>query len=309
MEIWHAQMTTTPLSAPSLASVSARELARQEALSVGRWVPAPNAPSPEVFWAHIRAQSAAMGAAEPLMAGVCSMSIGMHATLASSLAFLLATKLSCANFLGPQLQELFGQAYASDPSLLEACAADLQVAVERDPACESEAQCLLFFKGFHALQVHRVAHWMWTRGRKSLALALQSRVADVFAVDIHPAARVGWGVMVDHATGVVVGETAVVGDNVSLLHQTTLGGSGTGRGSRHPLIGNGVVLGAGVSILGPVIVGAHSKVGAGSVVLTDLPGSVVAVGVPARIVRRLGDAERPSASMDQCYDYIEDYTI
>lgn len=149
---------------------------------------------------------------------------------------------------------------------------------------------------------------MWKKGRKTLALAIQSRVAEVFSVDIHPAAQLGTGLLFDHATGIVIGETAVVGDNVSVLHHVTLGGSGTGRGRRHPTIGSGALLGAGVSVLGAVIVGPNCKIGAGSVVLTDLEPSSVAVGVPARIIRKLAVSEQPGVSMDQC-DFIPDWTI
>ena len=177
--------------------------------------------------------------------------------------------------------------------------ADLQAVLDRDPACDKYVQCLLFFKGFQAIQSQRVAHWMWQRGRRALALALQSRMSEVFSVDVHPAARIGRGVMMDHATGIVIGETTIIGDNVSMLHHVTLGGSGTGHGSRHPIIGNGVLLGAGVSVLGPVVIGAGSKIGAGSVVVTSLPAHVVAVGVPAKVVKRLADFEEPVAEMDQ----------
>lgn len=156
--------------------------------------------------------------------------------------------------------------------------------MDRDPACTRYFQPLLFFKGFQALQAHRLAHHLWQNGRKTLAVALQSQISEMFHVDIHPAARVGTGILIDHATGVVIGETAVVGDNVSILHQVTLGGTGSAGGDRHPKIGNGVLIGAGVTILGNISVGNNAKIGAGSVVVLDVPAGTTAVGVPARIV-------------------------
>ncbi|KAG2483383.1 hypothetical protein HYH03_017735 [Edaphochlamys debaryana] len=202
------------------------------------------------------------------------------------------------------------RAYAAEPDLVEAALADMQAVYDRDPACDKFSQVLLNFKGFQAVQCQRLAHWLWGRGRKTLALALQSHTSEVFHVDIHPAASLGRGIMLDHATGVVIGETAVVGDNVSMLHRVTLGGSGSGRGVRHPRIGHGVLLGAGAVVLGPVKVGSGAKVGAGSVVLTDLPDHVVAVGVPARVVRRdIHLAEPRMRPVDSGLDWAVDFTI
>ncbi|KAM0840876.1 hypothetical protein ACQ4PT_059360 [Festuca glaucescens] len=194
--------------------------------------------------------------------------------------------------------------------------ADLLAARARDPACVGFSHCLLNFKGFLAIQAHRVAHVLWAQNRRPLALALQSRVADVFAVDIHPAAVVGKAILLDHATGVVIGETAVVGDNVSILHHVTLGGTGKAVGDRHPKIGDGVLIGAGPTILGNVMIGAGAKIGAGSVVLIDVPARSTAVGNPARLLgRRRSDGEKeedmPGASMDHI-SFIRqwsDYTI
>lgn len=184
----------------------------------------------------------------------------------------------------------------------------MQSVIDRDPACEKYTQCILYFKGFQAVQSQRIAHWLWKKGRKALALALQSRISEVFHVDIHPAAVLGRGIFVDHATGVVIGETAVIRDNVSMLHHVTLGGSGTGKGQRHPTIGHGVLLGAGVTILGPVSIGCGTKIGAGAVVVQDLPTHCVAVGVPAKVIKRDCIGE-PCSDMDQCQDFILNYQI
>jgi serine O-acetyltransferase len=178
-----------------------------------------------------------------------------------------------------------------------AARADIVAVRERDPACHRYIDPVLFFKGFQAIMTHRVAHWLWREGRRDLALYLQMRMSEVFTVDIHPGARLGKGIMIDHAHAIVIGETAVVGDDVSMLHAVTLGGTGKEDGDRHPKIGNGVLIGAGAKILGNIKVGACSRIASGSVVLTDVPSCKTVAGVPARVV---GDAgcSSPSRSMD-----------
>ena len=206
------------------------------------------------------------------------------------------------------LREIADQALRSDPSIVEKVERDLKAVFERDPACKGYVQPFLFFKGFQALQAHRVAHWLWTEGRETIAFYLQSRVSEVFQLDIHPAARIGGGVFVDHGTGIVIGETATVGDDVSMLHGVTLGGTGAERGDRHPKIGKGVLLGAGAKVLGNIHVGDYAKVASGSVVLKDVPAGCTAAGVPARLVN-CPTCEEPARSMDhtlaaEVYDYV-----
>ena len=230
-----------------------------------------------------------------------------HRSLEQALAFVLANKLAGPTLFSTQIKQIAEDAYAADPGIVDAAMADLEAVLDRDPACEKYSQALLHFKGYQAVQSHRLAHHLWLNGREALALMLQSRVSEAFHVDIHPAARVGRGILLDHATGVVVGETAVIGDNVSMLHHVTLGGSGVGRGARHPVVGHGVLLGAGVTVLGPVTLGAGAKVGAGSVVVTDLEPHSVAVGVPARVIKRAVSSE-PSEDMDQI-GFLLDYVI
>ena len=239
-----------------------------------------------------------------------------HPSLPRSLSFHLANKLCSSTLLSTLLYDLFLASLTAHPSLRAAVVADLLAARARDPACVGFSHCLLNFKGFLAIQAHRVAHVLWAQNRRPLALALQSRVADVFAVDIHPAAVVGKAILLDHATGVVIGETAVVGDNVSILHHVTLGGTGKAVGDRHPKIGDGVLIGAGATILGNVMIGAGAKIGAGSLVLIDVPARSTAVGNPARLLgRRKSDGEKeedmPGESMDHT-SFIRqwsDYTI
>jgi serine O-acetyltransferase len=210
---------------------------------------------------------------------------------------VLANKLASPTLYSTQIKGIAEDVYAADPAVIESAMADLQAVLDRDPACDKYTQALLHFKGYLAIQSHRVAHHLWVQGRPALAIMLQSRISEAFHVDIHPAARVGRGILLDHATGVVIGETAVIGDNVSMLHHVTLGGSGVGKGVRHPQIGHGCLLGAGVTVLGPVTLGAGAKVGAGSVVVTDLEPHSVAVGVPARVIKRT--VSEPCDDMDQ----------
>jgi serine O-acetyltransferase len=192
--------------------------------------------------------------------------------------------------------------------LVESATADMQAVLDRDPACYGFLQIMLFFKGFQAIQAYRISHYLWSHGRVSLAHAVQSRISQQFDVDIHPAAHLGRGIMLDHATGIVIGETAVIGDNVSMLHGVTIGGSGAKTGIRHPTIGHGVLIGAGVSVLGPISVGHSSKIGACSVVVQDVPEKSVAVGVPARVVKQDKSLE-PCKDMDSAGDFVLDFVI
>lgn len=245
-------------------------------------------------WEQIKAEARRDAESEPALASYLYSTILSHCSLERSLSFHLGNKLCSSTLLSTLLYDLFLNAF-SDPSLRSAVVADLRAARERDPACVSFSHCLLNYKGFLACQAHRVSHKLWSQSRRPLALALQSRIADVFAVDIHPAAKIGKGILFDHATGVVVGETAVIGNNVSILHHVTLGGTGKVGGDRHPKISDGVLIGAGATILGNVKIGEGAKIGAGSVVLIDVPPRTTAVGNPARLV---GGKERPSKHED-----------
>lgn len=271
------------------------------------WRPMPHHLTKQQLWDRMRAEAKADADAEPTLASFLYSSILGHSTFEKSLNFILANKLASPTLYSTQLVKIIEDCYVADPGIVDAALADMQAVFDRDPACDKYTQCLLYFKGFQAIQCHRIAHHLWDKGRKMLAVALQSRISEVFHVDIHPAATFGRGILLDHATGVVIGETAVVGDNVSMLHHVTLGGSGTGKGIRHPTIGHGVLLGAGVSVLGNVTVGCGAKVGAGSVVVSDLPCHSVAVGVPARIVKQNVRSE-PCQDMDQT-DFTLDYVI
>jgi len=188
--------------------------------------------------------------------------------------------------------------FSADPSIAEAIRADLQAVVTRDPACRGYSVPLLYFKGFHALQSYRVGHHFWTTDRNALALYLQSRISEVFAVDIHPGARIGKGILFDHATSVVIGETSVIEDDFSMLHEVTLGGTGKEGGDRHPKIRRGVMIGAGAKVLGNIVIGEGAKIGAGSVVLEAVPPHCTVAGVPAKLVG-YPSAALPALEMDQ----------
>ena len=263
---------------------------------------------PAPVWAALRSEAAAAARAEPALASFMSAAVLAHDTPARALSFQLARKLASGELSAMTLREVAEDAYANDPALIAAAEADLTAVLERDPACKGFLQPFLWFKGFQALQTHRVAHWLWGQGREALAFHLQSRVSELFQVDIHPAARFGRGVFIDHGTGIVVGETATVGDDVSMLHSVTLGGTGAAGVDRHPKIGKGVLLGAGAKVLGTIAVGDHAKVASGSVVLKPVPPGCTAAGVPARLVN-CPTCPEPARAMDQmladaAYDYV-----
>ncbi|NBD28770.1 MAG: serine O-acetyltransferase [Alphaproteobacteria bacterium] len=251
-------------------------------------------------WDRIRAEAETALAAEPLLGGMFHASVLHHKTLEQALAFRLSQKLSTAELSEQILRELIDAAYADDPTLGEAARADIVATYERDASCNRFLKPLLYFKGFQAVQAHRVAHWLCLQGRSDFASLIQMRVSECFGVDIHPGARIGKGIMIDHAHSIVIGETAVVGDNVSMLHSVTLGGTGKEDGDRHPKIGNGVLIGAGAKVLGNIRVGDCARVGAGSVVLDEVPPRKTVAGVPARIVGEAG-CSQPSLTMDQLF--------
>jgi len=224
-----------------------------------------------------------------------------HHSLEDALAYNLALKLDSNILSAMTIRQVFTEALSTDSDITDLMCRDLAAYVERDPACDQYSLPLLYFKGFHALQIYRIAHWLWSNDRKSLALYLQNRVSEIFAVDIHPAAQIGGGIMIDHATGLVVGETTVIGDNVSMLHSVTLGGTGAQAGDRHPKIHCGVLIAAGAKILGNIEVGEGAKIGAGSLVLDPVPAHTTVAGVPAKVVGRPAEAE-PAREMDQSID-------
>ena len=252
---------------------------------------------PGDLWPLMRTEAQRKAAEEPILGSYFHATILNHATLGDALSFRLASKLDNPMLPTMLIRDVISQAMTSDSDLLSAAEIDILAIYTRDPACEDLSSPFLFFKGFHALQAHRVAHWLWQQGRKTLAQFFQNQISVTLGVDIHPAAQIGSGIMFDHATGIVIGETAVVEDDVSILHSVTLGGTGKTSGDRHPKIRKGVLLSAGSKVIGNIEVGTNAKVGAGSVVLEDVPANVTVAGVPAKVVAHLHN-EIPAHNMD-----------
>ena len=250
------------------------------------------------LWTRVRTEAETVVRDEPQLASFFVATILNHPSLEAAVAHRVATRLGHASLSTELVAHGFHEALQDDAQIGQSMRADILAVMDRDPATTRAIEPLLYFKGFHAIQAHRLAHWYWGQGRRALALYLQSRSSEVFQTDIHPAARIGRGVFFDHATGLVVGSTAVIEDDVSILHAVTLGGTGKHGGDRHPKIRRGVMIGAGAKILGNIEVGACARVAAGSVVLRSVPPHTTVVGVPARVVGAAGCAE-PARSMDQ----------
>ena len=248
-------------------------------------------------WQEIRAEAQHASAAEPVLASFYHAAILNHPTFAAAISFHLANKLDSQALPAMMLREVFEDAMADDPGIEQAMRADIRAHRERDPACNKFSMPFLFFKGYHALQSWRIAHWLWLQKRNALALYFQNQISQAFGVDIHPGARIGSGIMIDHATGVVIGETTVIEDDVSMLHSVTLGGSGCMKTDRHPKIRRGVLIGVGAKILGNIEVGEGAKIGAGSVVLDAVAPHTTVAGVPAKPIGR-PKGQSPALDMD-----------
>ena len=256
------------------------------------------------IWRALRQQAEKLASQEPALVSFVHVTVLNHHRLEDALSYHLARKIGGVFLNSLLTREIIDEALNKDPALGLDVRADLGAVFDRDPACHSHLEAFLFFKGFHAFEAYRIAHWLWRQKREGMALFFQSRISQLFGVDIHPAAELGRGIMIDHASGVVIGETAVVEDDVSLLHGVTLGGTGKKVGDRHPKVRRGVLLSAGATVLGNVEIGESSRVGAGSVVVKSVPAQCVAVGVPARFVNRPGSQE-PSREMDHVIDILD----
>ena len=244
-------------------------------------------PHSDSVWEHIREAATAITQHEASLSGFMHDTVLQCSGLEEMLARRLGEKLGNSELSAHALVEIFDDAFCDDTTLASAVRADIVATYERDPACQSYLDTALYYKGFLALTTYRLAHWLiTTQNRRAIALYLQSRISETFQLDIHPAATIGHGIMIDHATGVVIGETARIGHNVSILHGVTLGGSGKESAQRHPQIGDGVLISVGAKILGNIMIGEGAKIGAGSVVLADVPPFATAVGVPAQIIIR-----------------------
>jgi serine O-acetyltransferase len=264
----------------------------------------PVAATLDPLWDRLKREAEAIVVEEPALAGVVLGSVLQQPSLEAAVIHRVAGRLAHPSLAADLIEQAFQEAVESDPSLGAALRADINAVLDRDPAASRVIEPVLYFKGFHAIQAHRLAHWLWRRDRQDFALYLQSRSSEVFQTDIHPAARIGRGIFLDHATGLVVGSTAVIEDNVSMLQNVTLGGTGKERGDRHPKIRHGVLIGAGAKILGNIEVGHCARVAAGSVVLKPVPNNATVAGVPAKVIGSAGCAE-PARSMDHFLSEME----
>jgi serine O-acetyltransferase len=251
-------------------------------------------------WARIREEAEQIVRREPEIGTFIYSSILHHDTLEAAVVHRVSERLDHSDVSAELIRQAYADALEDSPQLGEIFRADIVATFDRDPATDRFLEPVLYFKGFHAIQAHRLAHWLWSKGRKDFAYYLQSRCSTAFQCDVHPAAKVGRGIFLDHATGLVVGETAVIGDDVSMLHDVTLGGTGKDHGDRHPKISNGVLIGAGAKIIGNIEVGRCARIAAGSVVLQSVPNNVTVAGIPAKIV---GDSpcQEPSRTMDHLF--------
>jgi serine O-acetyltransferase len=253
------------------------------------------------IWTAIIQEAKQLEIQEPDLANFLQDTISNRSSFGDALASILANKVAVVGLSAPNLYGLFSKVLTNNIKIKNEACDDLKACLERDAACKYHLTPLLYFKGYQALQLQRIANWLWNQKRQELALFLQGRMADVFSLDIHPGAQFGSGIMIDHATGVVIGETSVVGNNVSILHGVTLGGNSTSRSKRHPTIGDGVLISAGAKILGNVEVGDGAKIGAGSLVLNNVPPHVTIAGVPASVVGA-PTHEHPAFLMNQRFD-------
>ncbi|HXM30850.1 MAG TPA: serine O-acetyltransferase [Xanthobacteraceae bacterium] len=253
-------------------------------------------------WARVREEAEEITRSAPELATFIFTTVLNHDKLEQAVADRVASRLDHADVSGELIRQAFDEAFAAEPSIGDTIRADIVAVAERDPATTRYIEPVLYYKGFHALQTHRLAHFLWNRGRKDFALYLQSRASSVFGVDINPNTKIGRGVFIDHGTGVVLGQTAVIDDDVSILQGVTLGGTGKERGDRHPKIRRGVLLAAGAKVLGNIEIGACSRVAAGSVVLKPVAPNTTVAGVPARVVGKSPCDGTPAHTMDQMFD-------
>jgi serine O-acetyltransferase len=274
------------------------ELGREAIMSQQQTKPANVLDKVDPVWARIRREAEAVVRQEPELSSFIYSSVLHHDRLEQVVVHRIVERLDHPDVSGELIRQAYWDALEDTPTLGDAFRADIVATYDRDPATNRFIEPVLYFKGFHSIQTHRLAHWLWGRGRKDFAFYLQSRASSVFNCDIHPAARIGRGIFLDHASGLVVGETAAIDDDVSMLHDVTLGGTGNETGDRHPKIGRGVMIGAGAKILGNIEVGHCARIAAGSVVVKPVPHNKTVAGVPAKVIGEAGCAE-PSRTMDQ----------
>ncbi|MFZ7129084.1 serine O-acetyltransferase [Avibacterium avium] len=255
---------------------------------------------PAEVWKLLRQEAKELAECEPMLASFFHSTILKHQNLGNALSYILANKLANPIMPAIALREIIEEAYQVEPDIIGSAACDIRAVRQRDPAVELWTTPLLYLKGFHALQSYRITHYLWQQQRKALAIYLQNEISVAFDVDIHPAAKIGCGIMFDHATGIVVGETSVIENDVSILQGVTLGGTGKESGDRHPKVREGVMIGAGAKILGNIEIGRYAKIGANSVVLQAVPEYTTVAGVPSKAIGK-DKAAKPAFEMNQCF--------
>lgn len=253
----------------------------------------------ETTWDTIREEAKRIIERENALTGLINDTILERSSLGEALSYRLTRKLDQTHQSKSFLRDVFIEAFTNDPKILDQVSSDIKAICHRDPACPDYVTPFLYYKGFQAITCYRVSHWLWNQGRKDMAFYIESLVNEVFGIDIHPAAKIGCGLLLDHATGFVAGETAVIENNVSILHEVTLGGTGKETGDRHPKIRSGVLIGAGAKILGNVEIGVGAKIGASSVVLKNVAPHTSVAGVPAKVIKRHLDID-PAEAMNHC---------
>jgi serine O-acetyltransferase len=273
----------------------------RETIMAQRQVRAGTIEKVDPVWARIRGEAEEIARREPELATFIYSTILHHDSLEAAVVHRVTERLDSPEVSAEMIRQAYADALESEPAIGTAFRADIVATVDRDPATNRFLEPVLYFKGFHAIQTHRLAHWLWGRGRKDFAYYLQSRSSAVFQTDINPAVSIGRGIFLDHATGLVVGETAVIEDDVSILQEVTLGGTGKEAGDRHPKIRHGVLIGAGAKILGNIEIGHCARIAAGSVVLKSVPHNTTVAGVPAKVIGEAGCPE-PSRAMDHLFD-------
>jgi serine O-acetyltransferase len=273
----------------------------RETIMAQRQVRAATIEKVDPVWARIRGEAEEIARREPELATFIYSTILHHDSLEAAVVHRVTERLDSPEVSAEMIRQAYADALESEPAIGTAFRADIVATVDRDPATNRFLEPVLYFKGFHAIQTHRLAHWLWGRGRKDFAYYLQSRSSAVFQTDINPAVSIGRGIFLDHATGLVVGETAVIEDDVSILQEVTLGGTGKEAGDRHPKIRHGVLIGAGAKILGNIEIGHCARIAAGSVVLKSVPHNTTVAGVPAKVIGEAGCPE-PSRAMDHLFD-------
>ncbi|MBK4775278.1 serine O-acetyltransferase [Candidatus Pantoea edessiphila] len=260
----------------------------------------------ELVWSQMKREAHIISNSEPLLASFYHETLLKHANLSNAQSYILSNKIANAFMPAINVREILEEAYSNDLSIITSSVYDIQAIIQRDPAVNEYSIPLLYLKGFQALQCYRISHWLWNQGRNALAIYLQNEISAYFGVDIHPAAKIGKGIMLDHATGIVIGETAVIENDVSILQSVTLGSTGKVIGDRHPKIREGVMIGAGAKVLGNIEIGKGAKIGAGSVVLKNVPPNTTAAGIPARIVGKTNSqkTQKTSMEMDQYFNSL-----